>query len=337
MLSADHTFRAAILPRPAAETRPLWSVMIPTHNCAHYLRETLLSVLAQDPGPAHMQIEVVDDYSTRDDPQAVVAEVGRGRVEFHRQPHNVGHCLNFNTALQRARGRLVHVLHGDDAVRPGFYARLGQVLAAHPAAGAAFCRYLSQDAHGRWITLAPLEQPDDGLLPGWLDKIATGQRLQTPCMVVRRAVYEHLGGFDRRLAYHEDWEMWVRIAAAYPVAYVTEPLALYRVHAASAMAGGVRTGANGRDLRLALRLIAPRLPPRRARALLHTARREFALACLRRGHRLLATPGAAAVPAQIRQAVRTDPAAGVLVRAAYLALRWGGQALRATGERRHAG
>jgi|SRR5581483_9724411 len=44
--------------------RPLWSVLIPTYNCANYLRETLASVLAQDPGPAVMQIQVVDDCST---------------------------------------------------------------------------------------------------------------------------------------------------------------------------------------------------------------------------------------------------------------------------------
>ena len=57
--------------------RPLWSVLIPTHNCAHYLRETLQSVLAQDPGEAIMEIIVVDDHSTKDDPEAVVKEFGK--------------------------------------------------------------------------------------------------------------------------------------------------------------------------------------------------------------------------------------------------------------------
>ena len=51
-------------PVPAGEARPFWSVMIPTYNCAVYLRETLASVLAQDPGPDRMQIEVVDDQLT---------------------------------------------------------------------------------------------------------------------------------------------------------------------------------------------------------------------------------------------------------------------------------
>ncbi len=54
--------------------RPFWSVMIPTFNCAAYLAQTLRSVLSQDPGPQEMQIEVIDDVSTRDDPEAVVRE-----------------------------------------------------------------------------------------------------------------------------------------------------------------------------------------------------------------------------------------------------------------------
>src|SRR6266478_3592096 len=73
-------YRAVIPPVTGEGPRPLWSVMIPTHDCAGYLRETLASVLRQDPGPEVMQIEVVDDHSTRDDPETVVRELGKGRV-----------------------------------------------------------------------------------------------------------------------------------------------------------------------------------------------------------------------------------------------------------------
>ena len=104
--------------------RPLWSVLIPTHNCAHYLRETLQSVLAQDPGEAIMEIIVVDDHSTKDDPEAVVKEFGQGRVQFIRQEKNIGKVKNYETGLTASRGRYIHQLHGDDLVYDGFYSEM---------------------------------------------------------------------------------------------------------------------------------------------------------------------------------------------------------------------
>ena len=97
-------------------TRPLWSVMIPTYNCSHYLIDNIRSVLAQDPGAEYMQIEVVDDFSTDADIEALVLEIGKGRVGFYRQPENVGSLRNFETCLNRATGHYIHLLHGDDQV-----------------------------------------------------------------------------------------------------------------------------------------------------------------------------------------------------------------------------
>ena len=44
-------------------------------------------------------------------------------------------------------------------------------------------------------------------------------------IAVRREAYECLGGFDARLKCSEDWEMWVRIAARYPIWHEPAPLA----------------------------------------------------------------------------------------------------------------
>ena len=190
--------------------------MIPTYNCASYLEATLRSVLAQDPGPEAMQIEVVDDHSTADDPEDVVARLGGGRVDFHRQPENVGVVGNLNTCLQRSRGELVHLLHGDDLVLEGFYRTLDERLREHPDAGAAYCRHLYVDEDGRRVDVAPLEPSASGILAEGARFLAAEQRIMTPCIVVRRSVYEELGGFDDRLACAEDWEMWVRVACALP-------------------------------------------------------------------------------------------------------------------------
>ena len=316
--------RAVVAPVPAGVPRPRWSVMIPTYNCAAYLRETLGSVLAQDPGPDAMQIEVVDDCSTRDDPEAVVREVGGGRVAFHRQERNVGHTRNFDTCLQRARGELVHLLHGDDYVLDGFYRTLGRAFDARPEIGAAFCRYVAVDQDGRHVADAPMLQPRSGVIEDWLATIAEGQRLQPPTIVVRRAVYERIGGFDRRIReYGEDWEMWVRIAAAYPVWHEVEPLAAYRMHGSSLTGRSMRTGQNMRDIRTAIEINHALLPPDRAAAISRAARRANALGAIRRAHRGIGRGGDMATPlVQLREAVRTSPTPIVGFRAALLLAHW---------------
>ncbi|MBE9178457.1 glycosyltransferase [Oculatella sp. LEGE 06141] len=283
--SHTHAYRDTIAPVPEECDRPLWSVMIPTYNCAAYLRHTLTSVLAQAPAPDLMQIEVVDDHSTQDDPEAVVAEVGQGRVAFYRQPQNMGYIRNFETCLQRSRGHLIHLLHGDDGVRSGFYVTLQQPFEQHPEIGAAFCRHIYMDENGHWRRLSPLEQPTSGLFEQGLEKIVVRHPIQTPSIVVRREVYEQLGGFDRRFSCcGEDWEMWVRIAAAYPVGYVVEPLAIYRSHSTSLSGRSVRSGAYIRDMRLANDIVQSYLPqylpPDRAIGLLMQAREACAVGSL---------------------------------------------------------
>lgn len=302
----EHSYRDRIAPLPAGVERPMWSVMIPTFNCAHFLGETLESVLAQDWGRERMQIEVVDDASTNDDPAAIVAEFGRGRVGFYRQPQNVGHTANFNTCLQRARGMLVHLLHGDDYVRNGFYRRMEVPFHQHAEVGAAFCRDIRVDENGHWQTISRLLQAESGIAHNWLERIAAGQRLQTPSMVVRRAVYERLGGFDRRLRYCEDWEMWVRIAAHYPVWHEVEPLAVYRIRSTSVSGVSVRTGENGSDIRRAIVINQAHLSNGPLRRVSRIAAENFALACLRRANRLFEAGERQAALAQMREAWKSS-------------------------------
>lgn len=296
-------YRARIPPLAAHATRPLWSVMIPTFNCAGYLRETLRGVLAQDCGPDAMQIEVIDDHST-DDPQAVVQEIGRGRVMFHRQPGNVGTTRNFHTCIARARGRLVHLLHGDDYVLDGFYASMEWAFASRPEIGAAYCRHLFVDSQGDKLAVSDLEQPASGILDNWLERLASEQRIMTPSIVVRREVYEALGAFDSRLICAEDWEMWVRIAAHYPVWYEVAPLAAYRMHENSNTGRHTHTAEDIRYTRLAIELFTTYLPADRAERIRRRARETYALSAIDKAHALWNSRDRVGAIAQLREALK---------------------------------
>jgi len=297
------TYRATIPSVPDHVVRPLWSVMIPTYNCANYLAQTLERVLAQDPGPELMQIEVVDDHSTLDDPAAVVERLAGGRVQFYRQPKNVGITKNFETCLNRSQGKLVHLLHGDDYVRDGFYQKMQTAFEQNSSIGAAFCRHIFMDEYGHWRDLSPLEQMESGILENWLERLALEQRIMTPSMVVRRDVYEQLGGFDTRLLCSEDWEMWVRIAANYPIWYEVEPLAVYRMHLHSNTGRHIRTGEDIRYTRHAIQIFKPYLPNQIANQVSRQARETYALSALDMAYQMFKKHDFVAIVSQLREAL----------------------------------
>ncbi|WP_053971349.1 glycosyltransferase [Mangrovimonas sp. ST2L15] len=235
MKKSENSANYLILPKlDDDENRPVWSVVIPTYNCAHFLRETLQSVLSQDLGPKLMQIIVVDDFSTKDDPEAVVKEIGKGRVEFFRQESNVGKVKNYETGLLKSKGKLIHLLHGDDKLLYGFYSEMTELFEKYEMAKAAFCRSIYIDANSNWKGLTGMVQEKEGIVNDLDEKLYLQQLIQTPSMVVKREVYETIGAFDRSLDCMEDWEMWFRISNNYPIAISNKVLAEYRIHSNNA-------------------------------------------------------------------------------------------------------
>jgi len=270
---------------PPTVARPLWSVMIPVYNCAEFLPETLMSVLQQARAETSMQIEVIDDASTDADVKAIVQQVGQGRVKYYRQPENVGSLRNFETCLNRARGQLVHLLHGDDRVAAGYYDKISYLFEQFPEAGAAFCRFNYVDGKGEKIYDQRPEINIDGILPDWLLKIAEYQRMQYVAVTVRREVYEKLGGFYG-VTYGEDWEMWVRIARSYPIAYTPEILADYRKHISSISGQKFLSGQHLHDLTRVMEYIQQYLPENQRQSIFKKSKKFYAAYGLRLANQL---------------------------------------------------
>ncbi len=274
--------QAKVTPIPDNLSRPLWSVMIPTYNCAEYLRKTLESVLVQAPDSDIMQIAVVDNCSTQDDPEAVVKELGAGRVEFYRNPENIGSTRNFNRCIELARGRLVHLLHGDDYVLEGFYEGMQSLFEIHAEIGAAFCRSMIVDESENLKFTYPLELPESGILPDtWLDKIATIFCVPAPGMVIRRETYENLGGYDLNLPGADDWEMWVRVASQYSIGYEVNCLAAYRVHSESFSESLFDNKIALLEIYKGLQAMKAHLPPHKKNKLFRLAKKNTTLYHLR--------------------------------------------------------
>lgn len=240
--------------------RPFWSVMIPTYNPDSYLIKAIESVIANNVSSADMQIEIVDDCSDSEDALKLIQKQFSTWLQIYRRPYRGGLGQCWNTCIERAKGRWIHILHQDDIVMPGFYRKLRAGIDQNPGLGAAFCRHITIDEDGDWTYIAPLQAKQPGIIPDWLDRIAARQLLPPPAIVVNREAYQKIGKYDCRLKYVIDWDIWKRIAVEYPVWYEPQVLAGYRVHGSSETSRLVKTAADINDVKLGIKLSRLYLP-----------------------------------------------------------------------------
>jgi glycosyltransferase involved in cell wall biosynthesis len=301
-----------IAPLADGAARPCFSVMLPTYRPTDTLAVALASVLTQAPSAAEMQITVVDDGSPAGLVEGIVRSIDpTGRVAVVRHGERLGLAGNWNRAIDLARGHIVHLLHQDDYVLPGFYARLYHGLRRRPDTGMAFCRTRLVDGADRLLKNSSRLAWFAGPLRGWLPVIAERQRLQTPAVVVPRATYEQLGGYRDDLCQALDWEMWVRIAARCRVWYEPRVLAAYRRHEANESARLLAKGDVWPDVIRTIGINAEALPPPLRAQLTAASARWHAASALRSAERRLEAGDAAGARATLEHAaILVDMAAG---------------------------
>lgn len=209
---------------------PLVSILIPAYNAARTIIEAVDSALNQ----THPAIEVIiiDDGSSDDTPKLIRQRYETdSRVKFITQT-NGGPASARNHALRLARGEWVQFLDSDDRLHPQkitqSLARAAQIdgaavvygpahiidQAGNPAPDWDFPAFPSGDVFCAWITGA----------------MANGSYGVLPSFMAKRAAVESVGGFDEAIFGSEDWDLWIKLAARYPFAALSEKWVDYRDH-----------------------------------------------------------------------------------------------------------
>lgn len=200
------------------------SVIIPTHNHAAFLPETLESVFAQRLQP--YEVIVVDDGSTDETPK--VLRRYAGRIRAVRQP-NRGVASARNAGTLMASGDVLAFLDSDDVWLPAKLELQVGRLWRDPELGLIHCGVEEVDAVGR-----SLRRRLDGM-EGWVSR----KMLFFGCGVILgggsaalipRVLFETVGRFDERLSTSADWDLYYRVAKQRRVGFVPEVLVRYRVH-----------------------------------------------------------------------------------------------------------
>jgi len=213
---------AAPVPPPPRQ-EPLVTVCMPHHNHGRYLPQTLAALAAQT--YPRLEVIVVDDGSTDAASQQVFQTMERqsaGGRRFLRQAQT-GPAAARNLAAQHATGEWLIFVDADNLPTPAMVERLvhGCLTAG---VDCLTCHHLAfRDAVGQWAyrvnSLGPC-----------LELAMYENVLGDANLIVRRAVFEKLGGFcgDHEAGY-EDWEFLLRlIAHHYTLDVIPEVLFYYR-------------------------------------------------------------------------------------------------------------
>ena len=209
-------------------TGPLISIILLTYDREEYLRQAVDSVLAQTYD--RWELLIVDDGST-DGTRAYLETLTNPRIRSLLRAHCGNIALLKNIGVRDTRGSVVTFLDSDDLWLPEKLAVQIDDLLAHPDCGWSYTGYGLKNESGRNVQW-PKHRPwtPHG---GWiLEHVVAGLGLiAVSALMLKRALFEAVGGFNESLPRCEDLDMWIRLAEASPATVVATPLVIFRHHA----------------------------------------------------------------------------------------------------------
>jgi glycosyltransferase involved in cell wall biosynthesis len=202
--------------------KPTATAVIPCFNHGRFVRAAVESCLGQL--DADVEVVIIDDGSDDGATPAACDELAGERVRVIHQ-ENLGLPAARNRGAKEARSEFVFFLDADDFIAPTFVSKLAAAVRESLSRGEkvshAYCQEtLTELGTGTWR------------VPEWDPLMLLITNLHPVTALVRRDVFEELGGFDEsmRLGY-EDWSFWITCSErGYRGARVPEPLFFWRRH-----------------------------------------------------------------------------------------------------------
>jgi len=199
------------------------TVVIPVYNQGSFLSAAIDSVLEQG-GPA-TELVVVDDGST-DHTRAVIQSYGSQLHPIFQSNHGAAHALN--EGIRAGSGELVCWLSADDKFLPGKIAAQSRRFAERPELAVSCTASRLVDEHDRLLkpVSAPVwRHPDPFLAVFW------GNPINGSSVMIRRDVFEAMGGFDESLRADVDGAMWLKCSSmGHAFEQIDTALVEYRIH-----------------------------------------------------------------------------------------------------------
>lgn len=205
-----------------------FSVIVPLYNKEQYIERTLQSIFAQT--YADYELIVVDDGSTDQSYSKACAAIGTDNPNRHGiRQENGGVASARNKGAAMSKGEYLCFLDSDDWWEADFLKEIDSLIAEYPDAGlygTAF--YIVKNGKQ---SVAPIGF-EEGFEKGYINYCQTYARtlcmpISSSSVAIPKSAFYAAGGFRTHLTLGEDFDLWIRLAVAHPVAMVNKPLANY--------------------------------------------------------------------------------------------------------------
>lgn len=214
----------------------MFSVIIPLYNKAAHIEKAMRSVLNQS--YHEFELIIVNDGSTDNSLQVVnhylhsqQKEGNNSLVEHVRiinQP-NAGVSTARNVGVQEAKYDYIAFLDADDWWHKHYLAKMKDLIEEYPEAklySAAYYQVKRGVHHKANIGV------DDSFNAGYIDYCEVYAKtlcmpVWTSAAIISKNAYEEFHGMNPAIKLGEDFDLWIRIALKYKVAFLNQPLAYY--------------------------------------------------------------------------------------------------------------
>lgn len=195
------------------------SVIIPTYNRAGTIKRSIDSVLKQTYG--NFELIVVDDGST-DNTSRLIEDYDDSRLRYMRIEERRGANHARNVGIENAGGDYIAFQDSDDEWYPDKLEKQMKILMDQKQVDIVFSRYLHHFMDGRQV-LVPNKNYTKYLLQDKLEAVLAGSNvIGTPTLVIRKKCFQETGVFDEMISRFQDWEIMIRFAQKYRIAFLDE-------------------------------------------------------------------------------------------------------------------
>lgn len=205
---------------------PTVSIVLSVYNAEQYLAAAIDSLLNQTFGDFEL---LIGDDGSRDRSLAIIHTYAAQdcRIQVSQNPENWGGSKTRNRLLNQAKGQYIAVMDADDIALPNRLALQVNFLDHHPEVVCLGGAHDLIDEAGRRLTRLHLPEQDAEIQALAL---AGHGSICHPCAMVRRSVFQAVGGYDETMLSAYDLDLWLRLGEQGQLANLPQTVLQYRLH-----------------------------------------------------------------------------------------------------------